>query len=64
MRSVRPLFGDPGAEVLHLGLRLLHGRGVEASIEHVVDGVPVDGLLILLADFEDAAAEGGLQERA
>ena len=56
------MLGDPGAEVLDLGLRLFHRRGVEAGIEHVVDGVAVDGLFVLLADFEDAAAERGLEE--
>ncbi len=54
---------DPGAEVLDLAPGLVHRRGVEAGVEHVVDGVPVDGLLVLLADFEDAAPQLRLQKR-
>ena len=54
---------DPGAEVSHLGPRLFHRGGVEARIEHLVDGVAVDGLLVLLPDFQQAAAEGRFQER-
>src|SRR5438045_8028118 len=53
---------DPGAEVLDPGQRLFHRRGVEAGIEHIVDSVPVDSLLVLLADFEDASSEGRLEE--
>jgi hypothetical protein len=33
------------------------------ALEYVVDGVPVDGLFVLLANFEDTAPEGSLHER-
>jgi hypothetical protein len=36
------VFGDPGKEVLHLVACFVHRRGVEASIEHLVEGVAVD----------------------
>ena len=54
--------GNPSAKVLHLGLRLLDRGGVEPGVEHVVNGMSIDGLLVLRADFKDAPAEGGLKE--
>src|SRR5205085_4462651 len=53
----------PGAEILDLSLRLFHRRGVEAGVEHVVDGVPIDSLFVLLADFENTAPQLCLQKR-
>ena len=53
---------NPCTEVLHLGLCLLYGGRVEPSVEHVINGVAVNGLLVLCADFEDPAAEGCLKE--
>ena len=54
---------DPRTEILHLRPRLLDRRGVEAGIEHVVDGVAVDGLLALPVQLQNSAAKGRLQER-
>src|SRR4051812_24949739 len=54
---------NPSAEVLHLGLRLLDRGGVESGIEHVVDGMSINRLLVLSADFKDAASEGRLKKR-
>src|SRR5215213_3309975 len=54
---------DPFAEILHLHAGFFHRSSVEAYVEHIINSVSVYGLLILLADFEYATAEGGLEKR-
>ena len=53
---------DPVAQIRHFGLRLLDRRGVETGIEHVVNGVAIDGLFVLLPDLQDAPTERCLHE--
>ena len=53
---------DPGPKILHFDLRFFHRRGIETGIEHIVDGVTVNGLLVLLLDFQNTAAKCGLKE--
>ena len=55
--------GNPDPEIFHLGLRLGHRAGIKAGIQDFINGVAVNGLLVLRPDFEDAAAERGLVER-
>ena len=57
-----PVLRDPRAKVLHRYLRLLDGLSIEPGVEDVGDSVPVDGLFVLLANFEDATPEWSLEE--
>jgi type I restriction enzyme M protein len=54
------VFLNPTAEVLHLGLRPLDGDGVEAGVEHLIEIVAVDGLLIVGTNLQNAATQDWL----
>ena len=54
---------NPRAEILNLCLCLLYCRGVKAGIEHVVNRMTIDCLLVLRANFENAATQRRFHER-